>query len=41
MKCIRGLHEQPNADRLKSLHIPTLEDRRFCVDMLYIQSPTL
>ena len=24
------------ADRLKSLHIPTLEDRRFCADMLYI-----
>ena len=36
MKCIRGLHEQPYADRLKSLHIPTLEDRRFCADMLYI-----
>ena len=33
---IRGLHEQPYADRLKSLHIPTLEDRRFCADMLYI-----
>ena len=35
-KCIRDLHEQPYADRLKSLHIPTLEDRRFCADMLYI-----
>ena len=35
-KCIRGLHEQPYADRLKSLHIPTLEDRRFCAYMLYI-----
>ena len=35
-KCKRGLHEQPYADRLKSLHIPTLEDRRFCADMLYI-----
>ena len=36
MKCILGLHEQPYTDRLKSLHIPTLEDRRFCADMLYI-----
>ena len=36
MKCIRGLHEQPYADRLKSLHIRTLEDRTFCADMLYI-----
>ena len=35
-KCIRGLHEQPYADRLKSLHIPTLEDLRLCADMLYI-----
>ena len=35
-KCICGLHEQPYADRLKSLHIPTLEDHRFCADMLYI-----
>ena len=35
-KCIRGLYEQPYANRLKSLHIPTLEDRRFCADMLYI-----
>ena len=35
-KCIRGLHEQPYADHMKSLHIPTLEDRRFCADMLYI-----
>ena len=35
-KCICGLHEQPYADRLKSLHIPTLEDSRFCADMLYI-----
>ena len=35
-KCISGLHEQPYADRLKSLHIPTLENRRFCADMLHI-----
>ena len=35
-KCISGLHEQPYADRLKSLIVLTLEDRRFCADMLYI-----
>ena len=35
-KYIRGLHEQSYADRLKSLYIPTLEDRRFCTNMLYI-----
>ena len=35
-KCIRGLHEQSYADRLKSLHIPTLVGHRFCADTLYI-----
>ena len=35
-KCISCLHEQPYADRLKSLIVLTLEERRFCADMLYI-----
>ena len=35
-KCICGLHEQPYADPLKLLHIPTMENRRFYADVLYL-----